>query len=255
MRRLGSATCCSIPEPGTAPFHYIFATGASPGNPFSWHLIKPEPMLGPAASGNIRDRGPSFPWVVPCDDEPWLIYYGASGTWAPPRELCNRTGSRSAAIRVSPGRFSRKRPCRWVSRAVTTQVSQHESYLTRYTGGERYQPVGDVYRGIVHIGMARSKDGIDRMKYPETALRARLDAVPQFEAVVFKPSVLLIDGVYHMWLSVFDMHSQGYWLGYARSSDGVTWTRYYKQILPLTPGGFDSANQSYPFFPYMSKQL
>src|SRR5690606_34036995 len=37
-----------------------------------------------------------------------------------------------------------------------------------------------------------------------------------------------------------------YRLEYARSTDGVTWTRYADQpVLPLTPGGFDSTSQTY----------
>jgi sucrose-6-phosphate hydrolase SacC (GH32 family) len=67
--------------------------------------------------------------------------------------------------------------------------------------------------------------------------------------------VVLINGVYHMWFSVFDMQSKGYRLGYARSPDGVKWTRYYEQILPLTPGDFDSSNQSYPYVVDMGQQL
>jgi hypothetical protein len=250
--------------PGTEPFHYIFAAEASPSNPFVWKLVKQEPMLGPAPSGNIRDRGPSFPWVVPRDDAPWLMYYGAWGTWAPPKDLSNRTGlaiSRDQGITWEvlketvlplgkPGSYDAG-----LTGSVDVMRTGHDSYMMWYTAGERYQMVGDVYRGIVHIGMARSKDGIEWTKFPEPAMRARLDAVKEFEAVVSKPSVVLINGVYHMWFSVFDMQSKGYRLGYARSPDGVKWTRYYEQILPLTPGDFDSSNQSYPYVVDMGQQL
>jgi hypothetical protein len=64
-----------------------------------------------------------------------------------------------------------------------------------------------------------------------------------------------------MWFSLFDMENKGYRgatayrLAYARSTDGVTWHRYPEEILPLTPGGFDSANQSYPCVIDMGKQL
>jgi hypothetical protein len=252
-------------DPKSEPFHYIFAAEASPANPFHWELVKPEPMLGPSPTGNIRDRGPSFPWVVPRDDGPWLLYYGAWGTWAPPRDLSNRTGLATSKDQGltwevvnetvlplgKPGSIDAG-----LTGSVDVMRTGPQSYMMWYTAGERYQMVGDVYRGIVHIGMARSKDGLTWEKLPEPALRARLEAVPEFEAVVSKPSVLLIDGTYHMWFSIFDMKSKGYRLGYATSPDGVHWNRAFdRQILPLTADGFDSQNQSYPNVIDMGEQL
>jgi hypothetical protein len=252
--------------PDNETFHYVFAAEASPADPSHWELVKQEPMLGPSTSGNIRDRGPSFPWVVKRDDGPWLMYYGAWGTWAPPKDLSNRTGlaiSKDKGITWEvlketvlplgkPGSYDAG-----LTGSVDVMRTGPASYMMWYTAGERYQMVGDVYRGIVHIGMARSKDGISWEKFPEPALRARLDAVPEFEAVVSKPSVLIIDGVYHMWFSIFDMRkTKGYRLGYARSTDGVHWQRSFdKEVLPLTPDGFDSENQSYPCVIDMGQQL
>jgi hypothetical protein len=250
--------------PRAESFYYLFAAEASPADPYHWRLVKQEPMLGPAPSGNIRDRGPSFPWVVPRSDGPWLMYYGAWGSWAPPRELSNRTGlaiSRDEGITWTvlketvlplgnPGSYDAG-----LTGSVDVMRLASHRYMMWYTAGLGYQMVGDIYRGIVDIGMARSSDGVDWVKYHEPALRPRLAAVPQFEAVVSKPSVLLINGVYHMWLSVFDMQGKGYRLGYARSTDGLRWHRYYQEIMPLTPGGFDSTNQSYPCVIDMGSQL
>ena len=140
--------------------------------------------------------------------------------------------------------------------SVAVMRAAKNKYMMWYTAGERYQDIGDLHRGIVHIGMARSENGIDWIKYPRPALSPRLDSVQPFEAVVSKPSVVVIDGVYHMWFSVFAMDDTGYRLGYARSSDGLNWQRAAdKEIIPLTPGGFDSKNQSYPFVLDMGSQL
>jgi hypothetical protein len=56
--------------------------------------------------------------------------------------------------------------------------------LMWYTAGEQYQHIGDVYRGLVHIGMARSTHGVHWMRYPQPALTARLENVKPFEAVL-----------------------------------------------------------------------
>jgi predicted GH43/DUF377 family glycosyl hydrolase len=115
-----------------------------------------------------------------------------------------------------------------------------------YSAGERYELIGGTKRGIVHIGHATSHDGIDWVLDRTPVLSPRLGTVQPYEAVVSKPSVLRIGGTYHMWLSVFSMDDVGYRLNYARSTDGVHWERFAgDEVLPLTPGGFDSKNQSY----------
>lgn len=250
--------------PGAEQLHYIFAAEASQANPFHWKLVKTEPMLGPAPSGDVRNKGPSFPWVVASDKGPWLLYYAAWGSWAPPKDLSNRTGlavshdqgmtwqvQKETVLPLgSPGSYDAA-----LTGSVSVLKTAPDKYMMWYTAGERYQMVGDVYRGIVHVGEARSVDGVNWVKYPQPALRARLDKVKAFEAVVSKPSVILIDGVYHMWFSVFEMGRHGYRLAYARSSDGINWERSAQEVLSLTPGEFDSTNQSYPCVIDVGEQL
>ena len=105
---------------------------------------------------------------------------------------------------------------------------------------------GNVNRGIVYTGHAMSMDGIHWVKDSLPALSPRQDSVHPYEAVVSKSSVLLIHGTYHMWFSIFSMEGRGYRLGYAKSQDDIHWQRILNNdVLPLTPGGFDSQNQSY----------
>lgn len=262
----GASPAGEPPKSGDSEhYHYIFAAESSATNPFEWKLVKKEPMLAPATSGNIRDKGPSFPWVVRRDDGPWLMYYGAWGSWAPKKNLSNRTGlaiSKDEGITwevVNETMLPLGKPGSYdagLTGSVDVMRTAPNKYMMWYTAGERYQQIGDVWRGIVHVGMARSTNGTDWVKYPEPAMRARLESVKPFEAVVSKPSVVLIDGVYHMWFSIFAMDDVGYRLGYARSKDGLKWERFAdRQIIPLTPGEFDSVNQSYPNVVDMGKQL
>jgi predicted GH43/DUF377 family glycosyl hydrolase len=130
------------------------------------------------------------------------------------------------------------------------------TYMMWYTAGERYESFGEHKRGIVHLGMARSHDGIAWQKLKAPALRARLDVVDPYEAVVSRPAVLKLHGVYHMWLNVFRMKGLGYRIEYAQSTDGVDWHRFADHpVLPLTAGDFDSKNQSYPCVIEMGNQL
>jgi hypothetical protein len=280
--------------------HVILAAEAAPDNPFLWHLVSSKPMLGADASGNIRDRGVGFPYVLRRDDAPWLMYYGTWGSWAAGDNISNRTGlaeSRDEGMTWTvvretvlplgkPGSYDAG-----LTGSAAVVRDAPDRYLMWYTAGERYVRFGERNRGIVHIGAAQSRDGISWLKYDQPALAARLGDVEPYEAVVSKPYVLKINGVYHMWFSVYAMSpgsrpsggaspdsdtrqyrrdqdndgskwkditraERGYHIEYARSTDGVTWQRAAdKPVMTLTPGGFDSRNQSYPCVIDMGEQL
>jgi predicted GH43/DUF377 family glycosyl hydrolase len=245
------------------PFNYIFAAEASPADPHRWELVKPEPVLEPASTGNMRDLGVVSPWVVRRDDAPWLLYYGCWGTWTPRDGRGARTGlaiSHDEGITWEvikepllplgePGEIDAV-----LTGSVCVLRVGRQHYRMWYTAGERFQSEGDMRSLIVHTGYATSRDGIQWDKSPTPALSPRLDKVEPFESVVSKPSILILDGVYHMWFSVHAMRrpgeprgTTGYRLGYARSTDGIDWKRFADvEILPLTPKGFDSRHQSYP---------
>jgi predicted GH43/DUF377 family glycosyl hydrolase len=239
--------------------HYIYAAEASPKNPYDWKLVKEEPVLGPSPNGNINDKGPSFPWVVQQDNR-WLMYYATWGSWAPPDELSNRTG---LAISDDEGIHWKvlKEPLlplgksgdydAGVTGSVAVLRTGPQTYQMWYTAGERYAILDWISpgfkRGIVHVGHAVSRDGVDWVKSQKPVLSPRLDAAKPYEAVVSKPGIILMNGTYHMWLSVFTMQEGGgYHLNYARSRDGLAWERFAdEEVMPLTPGGFDSNHQSY----------
>ena len=114
-----------------------------------------------------------------------------------------------------------------------------------YTAGERYAILDWISAGIQarhrSYRLRRFRDGIEWVKSKKPVLSPRLDAVRSYEAVVSKPGITLINGAYHMWLSVFTMQDGGgYRLNYARSKDGLHWERFTdEEVMPLTPGGFD----------------
>jgi len=216
-------------------YQYIFAAEASLKNPFEWKLVSEQPVLGPSPTGNINDKGPSFPYVIRKDDGTWLMYYVAWGSWAPSDELSNRTGlaiSKDEGIHWmvvketllplgTPGEHDVG-----VTGSVAVLQTGLQTYQMWYTAGERFAILDWIRpgfkRAIVHIGHALSRDGIDWVKTRKPVLSPRLDAVKSFEAVVSKPAVNRINGAYHMWLSVFTMENGGgYRLNYARSRDGL----------------------------------
>jgi predicted GH43/DUF377 family glycosyl hydrolase len=236
--------------------NYIFAAQAKAEDGARWQLVRDDPLLAPDPDSKILDHGPSFPWVLPRRDGPWLMYFVAWGSWAPPGELSNRTclatsHDEGLTWKVVKEPLLPLGPKGSFDAALTGSVCvlrpAAQEYRMWYTAGERYQRIEGTNRLFVHIGYATSPDGITWKRHPTPVLSPRLDAVKPYEAVVSKPSVLVVDGIYHMWLSSFSMSGRGYRLGYARSRDGIRWDRALgRQILPLTPNDFDSVNQSYP---------
>jgi predicted GH43/DUF377 family glycosyl hydrolase len=274
--------------------HVILAAEADPQNPFVWKLLSARPLVEPDASGNIRDRGVSFPFVLARDDGPWLMYYGTWGTWAPPEEISNRTGLAISDDKGITWRVVKETAIPLGKKGsydggLTGSVSivrdAPNLYRMWYTAGERYVHFGERNRGIVHVGYATSTDGINWNKAKEPALWARVGAVDPYEAVLGKPNVLKVDGVYHMWFSVYAMprgakpsdpsekyqpakdadrsdwqritsEELGYHIEYARSTDGEHWERRFDQpVMTLSPGEFDSKNQSYPMVIDMGSRL
>jgi hypothetical protein len=260
--------------------HVVIAAEADPADPSDWKVLGHEPVVGPEPASTIRDRGVGFPYVLPRSDGPWLMFYGTwGGNWQLKQELLNRTGlARSYDQGLTwevvaedllpsgpPGSFDAG-----AIPSVSVVRSGKDDYRMWYTAAEHYVRFGDVNQGILHIGGARSRDGVHWDSFGEPILRARVGSTDPYEACLARPAVIELDGVYHMWLGVYDMakgsqpnedqsgprQSQqalnrvgagSYRLEYARSTDGITWTRFADQpIIPLTPDGFDSTSQTYP---------
>lgn len=237
---------------------YIYAADASIDNPYEWELVSPEPLLGPSPTGNLRSRGAGFPWVLPRKEGGWLMYYHVLGSWAPPGERSSRTALaishdeglswkvlKEAVLPLGkPGEFDAA-----LTGSVCVLQTEAKQYQMWYTAGERYEPINGRKQTIIHIGHATSKDGVAWIKTssPNPAVAARQDQTTPYEAIVSKPCVLIKDGVYHMWFNAYLLDGKLYRLRYARSEDGLHWKRCVdQQVLPLTPGAFDSENQSYP---------
>ncbi len=270
----------------------IIAAESDPANPFVWKVISDQPMVGRDASSTIRDIGAGFPYVLPRDDGPWLMYYGSwGGNWPLKQELLNRLGTAVSHDQgltwevVNEDTIPSGPPGSFDSGAIPSAAVIREGendYRMWYTAAGKYLRFGDINQGILHIGAARSSDGLHWTKLDEPALLAREDATEPYEACLARPYVLKLDGVYHMWLGVYDkepgsrpnppgagdsgLSAEGakrtgsghgsYRIEYARSDDGITWTRYADQpIMPLTPGGFDENSHTYVSVVDMGEQL
>lgn len=264
--------------------HIIIAAESDPANPFRWEVISKEAMVGPGPAGGIREQGVGFPYVLPRSNGPWLMYYGTwGGDWTVERELTNRIGVAVSHDQGLTWQIAKEDilpsgpPGSFDSGAIPSVAvlrTDEQEYLMWYTAAGKYVRFGEINQGILHIGTARSRDGIHWNKLDEPALRAREAAADPYEACLARPAVLELDGVYHMWFGVYHMPpgsrpgsspssaeanrigTGSYRIEYARSTDGINWTRFADQpVIPLSPGGFDSTSQTYASVVDMGEQI
>ena len=150
--------------------HVVIAAEADPAHPAKWQVSRWAHGRTASPRSPIRDRGVGFPYVLPRSDGPWLMFYGTwGGDWQAKQELLNRTGlalsdDRGLTWRVveedllpsgPPGTFDAG-----AIPSVGIVRNAHDDYLMWYTAAEKYVRFGDVNQGILHIGGARSRDGI-----------------------------------------------------------------------------------------------
>jgi predicted GH43/DUF377 family glycosyl hydrolase len=89
------------------------------------------------------------------------------------------------------------------------------------------------------IGYANSSNGITWTKYPGNPILGPGPGAWEAQSV-YVPTVLYDGVTYHMWYTGYDF-SNTYRIGYANSSDGITWTKYSgNPILDIgSPGSWD----------------
>ena len=117
-----------------------------------------------------------------------------------------------------------------------------------YLAGEKWQIVDGRPESLYKIRLAISDDGI-------TWTKLNKDLIPSILVdgeCQAGPDVFFKDGMYHMYFSYRHAHDyrnkdRGYRIGYAYSSDAITWTRDdSKAGIPLSETGWDSEMQHYP---------
>jgi len=91
------------------------------------------------------------------------------------------------------------------------------------------------YSGIkpdqYQIGLATSDDGINWQKYSGNPVLSNGSSGAWDDKVVYIPSVVYDGTTYHMWYSGHSLANNYLKIGYAYSSDGVTWTKHPTPVL------------------------
>lgn len=123
-------------------------------------------------------------------------------------------------------------------------VYRNGRYMMWFNGGNETPPIGEA------IGLATSMDGINWVKSGSNPVLESMAGTWQDR--VIGPSVLWADGLYHMWYTGIDIALGAYGdpimrIGYANSSDGISWNRFSTWVLEPDPSTWDELHVAYPF--------
>ena len=127
-------------------------------------------------------------------------------------------------------------------------VRRDDTWHMWYASGVDWIPVGDKLEEYYVIKYARSADGIHWERENRKLLPSKTEIEP-----THRPSVLELNGTYHMWfcyrgIEDFRDGTNSYRIGYARSSDLKTWEREDEQAgIDVSEDGWDSNMIAYPY--------
>jgi hypothetical protein len=209
------------------------------------HAVADTPCLSPGALGTFDDSGVTGACLVDVGDEKYLYYSGWSLGVTVPFYL-----SIGLAVSRDGGQsFTR------VSAAPILDRDDTDPYLTAspfvlvesgvwrmwYVSGSRWTVEHGAPKHYYRIKYAESADGI-RWRRPNVVC---IDYASPHEHAMARPCVLKDGATYRMW---FSARGDRYRLGYAESSDGITWTRDDSAVdLDVSSAGWDSEMIAYPF--------
>ncbi|HEY5198516.1 MAG TPA: hypothetical protein VIJ51_15955 [Solirubrobacteraceae bacterium] len=205
--------------------------------------VDPEPVLRPGALGCFDDSGVTMSCVVDRGDEKYLYYTGWSLGVTVPFYLAiglaiSRGGGPFERVSQAPvlGRTASD-PYLTASPHILVEDGRWRMWYVSCVGWTRRE---DGVRHHYHLRYAESADGIDW----ETGGRVAIDFADEREYAIARPCVVRGNAGYEMW---FSARGDAYRLGYARSTDGLDWTRLDEEGgLDVSPGEWDGEMIAYP---------
>ena len=255
---LATGTSASFVRPLDDDRAELWLTGRSVGNISSVgvvHLklgqspevlaIEPSPRFTYGEVCTFDETGVAYPWLVEDGDRMFMYYVGwVRGT--PETPFRNNTG---LAVSANGGRSWQRvsrapilpatdlEPCGTGSCCVLREGDRWRMWYTSFVRWERKES------GLKHYYVIRHAESDDGIHWQRKSHRC-IDFADDGEYAISRPSVIKLDGRYHMW---FVFRGEAYRIGYAVSDDGVNWKRLDDDALPVSPQKtWDSEAVCYP---------
>lgn len=212
--------------------------------PFRIIGVSPKPVLAPGPLGGFDDSGAMGSWMTEADGKRHLYYQGWNlGQTVPFR---NAIG---LATEQQPGVFQRHCPGPILDRSMFEPhfcgtpcvIADDDRWRMWYLSCTEWLIENGTPKHKYHIKYAESLDGIEWKRRGEVAI----DFKDSEEYAISRPSVMKDPDRWRMWYSY---RGDRYRIGYAESSDGVSWARLDGTAgIDASPSGWDSEMIEYPF--------
>lgn len=205
--------------------------------------IQAKPVLGLGQHGTYDENGVSYPCLFEYAGRLHMLFTG----WVP-GVLTPFQNDLGLAVQEDDGRFERVSKAPILSRddddylgiGSSFALCQDGLWHLWYTSFRSWGSTPDEPKHQYWIKHATGKDPLSWERRHVTSVGLGGSE----EYVVCRPSVVVEDGVWHMW---FCARGDYYQLGYASSVDGQNFDRCDDYIQMARPAnGFDSNEQSYP---------
>jgi hypothetical protein len=203
------------------------------------------PVLSPGGLGTFDEDGAMGSWIVEENGRLLLYYIGWNlGVTVPFRNSIGLAESRDGGesfTRVSVGPLLDRGihdPCFAANPCLLIEEDRWRMWYLSCVAWEP-GPEGPLHR--YHIKYAESADGIDWFRRGLVCI----DFKGPDEVALARPCVLKDPDCYRMWYS---RRGPSYRLGYAESTDGLSWQRLDEQAgLDVSASGWDSEMIAYAF--------
>lgn len=213
--------------------------------------VHDRPILEQGERGMFDEHGLMPQAVLKNGDAVWLYI----GGWSRRHEIpySNWTGiavsddGGTTFQRLFPGPVIDRTPQETLSATAVNIVRRGADWHAWYASGQSWVEHNGKLEEVYRIRHARSRDGINWERENKELLPFQREHEP-----THRPSVIEHNGVWHMWfchrgITDFRDGIDAYRLGYARSTDGRTWSRNDAIAgLDVTPGAWDAHMIAYP---------
>jgi predicted GH43/DUF377 family glycosyl hydrolase len=204
--------------------------------------VAQDPVLPLGSPGAFDENGVSYPWIVRNRSELRMYYVGWMPTVLTPFQVHVGLGigkSKDRFERYSKAPILERTDEDYLGMGSVCVLKDNATWRMWYTSFTAWENTGRLRHRYL-IKYAESGDGINWRRHDRICIPFQDDE----EYAICRPSVLKVDGTYHMWYCYKGRH---YKIGYAVSTDGIHWERRDGRFdLSLSGAGWDSESQAYP---------
>ena len=201
------------------------------------------PVFSVGELGAFDENGVSYPYIVDYNGKTYLYYLGWMPTVLTPFQVhigLAELGGDGYFKRISRAPILERTHEEPLSTGSCCVLVEDGEWKMWYTGFLRWGQGHSDHKHYYTIKYATSHNGIRWNRNNHICINIQ----DQQEYSICRPSVIVIDNVYHMW---YCYRGEFYRIGYAHSSDGVHWNRDDALAgMQTSKTGWDSESLCYP---------